>query len=152
MKAARILSIIGLIVGIILGLISLYTFFAYNSAVGSDYRAEMKSIERMDLDERNNLGGNDLEEFNKFQTDEKTMNKLMILSIISIFLTIIAGVLGFRGPNKKPINIEPKYLSLILLICGIVLLILQFGMNFIHAILYIIAAVLYFIHYIKNKQ
>jgi hypothetical protein len=143
MRVARILSIIGLIVGLIIGLLSLFPSFMALSTFSSEELTYFKSLDKnkevLDKDDA------DYEEYEAF----KMAKRFLPISIISILLTIIAGVLGFRGHLMK---IKLLYLSIILLICGIVLLSLNFGYNFIHAILFIIASVLYFIHYRKNEQ
>jgi hypothetical protein len=142
MKAARVLSIIGLIVGLAIGLLSLFFSLRVLSSFGSDELTYFESLDKnkevLDKDDA------DYDDYMAFKADKK-IKKMIPASVTGIIFTLIAGVLGFFGHLK----IKPLYLSIILLVCSIVLL---FSLNFIQAILFIIASILYFIYYRKNKQ
>jgi len=138
MKAARVLSIIGLIIGLVWVVIIL---------IGISFT--LKQFE--DIPSASRVTGSVSLFGKEVQTVEEIISRyknIQVLIIIGIPIMIIAGVLGFLGPNKKPINIKPKILCVLLLLCGIFLV--PFFLNILPAITYIIAAVLYFSYYKKN--
>jgi hypothetical protein len=134
MKAARVLSIIGLIIGLI-GIIIPLTF---GKTSESKVRSEIKSFEE-DFSEGIKHSDDDLVAYKmlKFADFGTNMSK-----IIGNPAMIIGGVIGFFGHLLK---IKSKYFFIILLVCGILSLI---SLIVISGILYIIAAFLFR----KNEQ
>lgn len=123
MKVAKVFSIIGLILSLVMGIIAIGTSFV------------LKNTDAID----------DLEQQGDFSTIDNLKN--MNILLIGIPVAIITGILGFIGPNKKPINIKPKYFWIVLLFCVILLFLLRQSIS---AIIYIIVVLLYFIDYRKN--
>jgi hypothetical protein len=162
MKPSQILCIIGLIIGLVMAMM------LYSCAVAAEglsvaargFNTDLADLARDQIDFARDmaqtLGIDDPgidSEFNEWNEQLESERKLYeqlpkelarvrAILIASILVVIIAGVLGIIGPNKKPINIKEKYLSIILFICGVILFPLG---NFLSAVLYIIAAILYFL-------
>jgi len=129
LKTARILSVIGLIISLVVGIITIGTSVGLTNADVID-------------DLEHNSSESDLRNIDIFK-------KYQYLLIIGFPIAIITGILGIIGPNKKPINIKPKYFWIVLLFC--VILTFIFRQSF-PAIIYGIVVIFYFVHFIKNEQ
>jgi hypothetical protein len=129
MKAARVLCIIGLVFSLVIGIITIGTSFG------------LKSEEVID-DLENSGTESELSIIDNFK---KNQNML----IIGFIIAMITGILGVIGPNKKPINIKPKYFCILFLVCVILLFLFR---QFFPASFYIIAVILYFVHYRKYEK
>jgi len=128
-KAARILSIIGLIISLVIGITTIGTSIGLTNADVID-------------DLENSGTESELRNIDIFKKNQ-------VLLIIGFPIAIITGILGIIGPNKKPINIKPKYFWTVLLFCVILSFLLRQSFP---ATFYVIATILYFVHYKKNEQ
>jgi uncharacterized membrane protein YqhA len=155
MKPSRILCIIGLIIGLVMAMMT-YSCTVAAEGLGNmtrelnkgqaDFTRSMAQISGIDDPSTDS----DLNELNE-QLD--SLSKVLVMAraalIASILVVIIAGTLGIFGPNKPPINIKEKLLGIILFISGVILLPLA---NYLAAVLYIIAGILYFLDGNKSEQ
>ena len=101
-KAAKILSIIALVIGIIWAIVGFFGSWVGGAVIsaGQEVIAEDSQGAHSTLD--------------------STVNVMLNL-IGSLLIVVIGGVLGIIGSDKKPSKIKPLIFGILTLICGILL-------------------------------
>ncbi|NDV47903.1 DUF4348 domain-containing protein [Paludibacter sp. 221] len=119
-KAAKILCIIALVIGIIWAVVGFFGSWVGGAVIsaGQEVFAE------------DSQGAN--------STMENSVN-VMLKFIGSFVIVIIGGVLGIIGSDKKPSKVKPLIFGVLTLICGIILFPLH---NYVAAFLYLVAGLL----------
>ena len=127
-KAAKILCIIAMIIGLIWAVVGFFGTWVGGAVVG----AVQETVE-------NSESAN--------ATMEKSVS-IMLRLLGSFVVVIIGGVLGIVGANKKP-SLNPIILGILTFMCGYLLFPLS---NYLAAALYLVAGLLLFLAGVTTKQ
>ena len=127
-KAAKILCIIAMIIGLIWAVVGFFGTWIGGAVVG----AVQETVE-------NSESAN--------ATMEKSVS-IMLRLLGSFVVVIIGGVLGIVGANKKP-SLNPIILGILTFMCGYLLFPLS---NYLAAALYLVAGLLLFLAGVTTKQ
>lgn len=127
-KAAKILCIIAMIIGLIWAVVGFFGTWIGGAVVG----AVQETVE-------NSESAN--------ATMEKSVG-IMLKLLGSFVVVIIGGVLGIVGANKKP-SLNPIILGILTFMCGYLLFPLS---NYVAAALYLVAGLLLFLAGVTTKQ